>query len=209
MMCNIFPIVAKMRDSQTPNVIISLFGMLAVAITFYVCLTLLIVNLYGQNINVNLFVHLENDNGPLSAAVKLVFLFILFFKIPYVFFSGKLSCFYIINELKRNDVDNNYSKEKSDPMTECDDKTYYCVCFAFLFGVVYGACTSSDLTFFIGILSAFYESAMSFIFPGMFYFCSMKNRTFLRALPPVAFIGFGVFLCVGSNYYNFMKVYGK
>ena len=96
MMHNVFPIVSKMSDSRTPNVILSVFVCMVITVSFYILLTLLVINLYGQKININLLTHLENDRGMLSTAVKLVFLMILFFKVPYIFFPGKLSCFYIL-----------------------------------------------------------------------------------------------------------------
>lgn len=116
-----------MKNSTTRNLLKATFISQIFCFTFYITLTLLVVNLYGTNININLFKHLDGDNTILSKAVRFGFLVIFFCKIPYIFYPGKLSVFNMIREFRQNpdcsvchhssttkgDKDNNYSKTQS------------------------------------------------------------------------------------------------
>ena len=168
---------------------------------FYIALTLLAVNLYGERIKINLFEHLENDDGYLSLGVRLLFLVIFFFKIPFIFFPGKLSIFNMIAEYRTGNISesiqlscslkstvtfgigDDFSRSVNtdfasfpgeiDPMADCDEKTYYTVCFIYIMGVSLGACVCNDLSAIFGVIAACYGTLMDYIFPGLFFLSGM------------------------------------
>ena len=72
---------------------------LALAFCFgaYVTLTLLVINVYGeQNIEKNLFDNLTGESNMLSIGIRIIFLIIFLNNIPFLFYPGKLS---ILNAL--------------------------------------------------------------------------------------------------------------
>lgn len=105
-MQSLFPIASQMKHSTTSNVMLSVFVSQVFCFTFYVTLTLLAMNLYGDRIDINLFSHLREDPGYLSLAVRLLFLMIFYFKVPFIFFPGKLSVFNMIAEYRTGGVSN-------------------------------------------------------------------------------------------------------
>ena len=60
------------------------------------------------------------------------------------------------------------------PMDDSSTSLYLRVCFAFLAGVVAGACSIDDLSFVIGIIAAWNESMLNFLFPGLFFLYASK-----------------------------------
>ena len=64
--------------------------------------------------------------------------------------------------------------EPIDVINDCDDKTYYSVCFGFLLAIITSAILIDDLTFVFGMIAAFSESMLNFVFPGLFYIIGMK-----------------------------------
>ena len=67
-----------------------------------------------------------------------------------------------------------------------------------------------DLTLVFGFISAFAEASVSFIFPGLFYFISVRKTH--KKVPKTLLIGslafsfFGIAYFFVSNYFNFIKL---
>lgn len=79
----------------------SVFMALSFCFGSYLTLTILAVNIYGENnIKQSLFDNLKNDSGILSLIVRSMFLLIFFCNIPYLFFPGKLSLLNAIQEYR-------------------------------------------------------------------------------------------------------------
>jgi hypothetical protein len=149
----------------------------------YLTLSILAVRLYGSNVNVNLFENLNSDPGFSSILVRVLFLIIFFCNIPFLFFPGKISVINAIYEYRIQAFSKNLeiqiAKNKGeteeepskqfDPLLECETKTYYIVCFTYLAGIVAGALAVNDLNFIFGMIAAFNESNLNFVFPGIFF----------------------------------------
>jgi len=103
-------------------------------------------------------------------------------------------------------------------INDCDDETYYAVCFTFILALLVGSINIDDLTLIFGMIAAFSESTLNFIFPGMFFIIgtvfyrhtgqTRKRITMMqviRLIPVIMFVAIGVaYFCV-SNYFNFLK----
>ena len=112
-----------------------------------------------------------------------LFLIIFFCNIPFCFFPGKISLINAIYEYKIEAFSKNLeiqiAKNKGeskgdevqtkqfDPLLECETKTYYIVCFTYLGGIVAGTLAVNDLNFIFGMIAAFNESNLNFVFPGV------------------------------------------
>merc|ERR1712086_763613 len=60
-------------------------------------------------------------------------------------------------------------EKQIDVINDCDDETYYSVCFCFISFLIIGAINIDDLTFIFGMIAAFSESMLNFVFPGLFF----------------------------------------
>lgn len=87
---NLFSIASKMKKDTVPNICFSVGMGLGFCFSFYLILTLLAINLYGERLEINLFSHMDGENDFLSVGVRFMFCIIFFCKIPFIFFPGKL-----------------------------------------------------------------------------------------------------------------------
>ncbi len=66
-------------------------------------------------------------------------------------------------------------EERLDIIDICDNQTYYSVSLLYLGMIVISAIFIEDLTFIFGVIAAFSESMLNFVFPGLFFLvCSSK-----------------------------------
>jgi hypothetical protein len=83
------------------------------------------------------------------------------------------------------------------------------VCFTYLLGIVGGALAVNDLNFIFGMIAAFNESNLNFVFPGVFFlkaaFYTGNKQTWVKTSAGV-FAIIGVFYFFVSNYFNIIKV---
>lgn len=99
--------------------------------------------------------------------------------------------------------------EEFDPLVSLPTSTYTLLCVIFLTIAFLGACSISHLTFVFGMLGAWDETILNYIFPGLIYlkashqFCNGTPMTKAVALFFATF-GFGFFFL--SNYYNALKI---
>ena len=96
-----------------------------------------------------------------------------------------------------------------DPMADCDDKTYYGVCFSFISFIALCACVCNDLSAIFGVIAACYGTLMDYIFPGLFFLSSLRyldQNLCPRGSITFGFIAIGVAWTVFSNYFNIMKI---
>ena len=68
----------------------------------------------------------------------------------------------------------------------------------------------NDLTFIFGVIAAFTECTITFVFPGTMYIISArmakKKLGFFKQLGAALFASLGVvYFCI-SNYHNYMKI---
>lgn len=71
--------------------------------TSYMILTMLVVNVYGeQNIEKNLFDNLTGESNMLSVGIRLIFMIIFLNNIPFLFYPGKLSVLNAMMEYRVN-----------------------------------------------------------------------------------------------------------
>lgn len=89
-----------------------------------------------------------------------------------------------------------------DVINLCDSKTYYFVSFTFLLAIITSAIVIDDLTIVFGMIAAFSESMLNFVFPGLFFIIGAKSRK----KSVIGFIGIGLIYFTVSNYYNLKKV---
>jgi len=59
---------------------------------------------------------------------------------------------------------------------DASDATYYTASFASLVGVIVAASTIDDLSFIFGIIAAWYEVLMDYIFPSIFILCALQLK---------------------------------
>lgn len=116
---------------------------------------------------------------------------------------------------------------------ECDTCSYLLVCFAYMGGIMVCAILIDDLTLVFGLIGAFSETMLNFVFPGLFFVIGYKiaktNRKrsvfeetasnddhfrlrqksksdWCRHLPVVIFIVIGIAFFFVSNYFNLLKI---
>lgn len=105
-----------------------------------------------------------------------------------------------------------------DVINDCDDQTYYAVCFSFIFALLVGSINIDDLTLIFGMIAAFSESTLNFVFPGLFFIIGtvyfrhsgrqqkrVKFLDLISLIPVVIFVSIGVAYFFVSNYFNFLK----
>jgi len=95
-----------------------------------------------------------------------------------------------------------------DVVNDCDDKTYYGVCFGFLSCIVISAIMLDDLSFIFGMIAAFSESMLNFVLPGLFFLTALSYvQVESKGLKFVAFLFtlLGLTYFATSNYFNFIK----
>ena len=94
-------------------------------------------------------------------------------------------------------------------MYACDDLTYYSINYVSLLVLITSACFIDDLSLIFGIIAGCSESMMDYVFPGLFFICSMKyvnkKNWKLKALV-VLFILIGISIFLVSNYLNVRKL---
>jgi hypothetical protein len=113
-----------------------------------------------------------------------------------------------------------------DVINDCDSKTYYAVVFGFILLIVSMAIVIDDLTVIFGMIAAFSESMLNFVFPGSFFligshlaykfqqdsddFKRMKGvpekASFWKRLVVRGFILLGLCYFSISNYFNWRKL---
>ena len=59
----------------------------------------------------------------------------------------------------------------------CDDKTYYTLSIAYATAIVIGALCIDDLTFIFGMIAAFSESMLNFVFPSLIMLVGARHLT--------------------------------
>ena len=70
-----------------------------------------------------------------------------------------------------------------DVVNDTDNFTYYAVSITFITSIVLMAIIIDDLTFLFGIIAAFSESMLNFVFPGLFYLIGRSiTKTGLKAI---------------------------
>ena len=142
----------------------------------------------------------------------MLFLVIFLCNIPYLFFPGKLSILNAYQEYKQGCFSKAIERQMNATDLEDDDPidvvalssdfTYYSVCFLFLSSIIASAILIDDLTIVFGMIAAWSESLLNFVFPGLFFTIGAK-----KLMPSVgSFIGLGMLYFLVSNYYNLMKV---
>lgn len=234
---NLFPIASQMKAQTYSNVMSAVFLALCFCFSAYLILSLLAQNLFGDKIEVSLFDNMKDDHGILSVGVRILFLVIFLCNIPYLFFPGKMSVLNALQEyrfrvfskvleaniqhkekalVKAADDFNNASgldvseemEKEVDVINDCDNKTYYGVCFCFLGAVVAAALCLDDLSLIFGMIAAFSESMLNFVLPGLFFLTGLNYVNSDKVLLKLVAI---VFTCIGllyftvSNYFNFIK----
>lgn len=197
--------------------------------TSYLTLTLLVINVYGeQNIEKNLFDNLTRENNLLSVGIRLIFLVIFLNNIPFLFYPGKLSVLNALLEYKvryfsrilqsnmlnseesnaddferfhqpaqgktsqvlagptrdsascdapysydsmneANELTSSSNEAINNVINDCDEASYYSVCIIYISLIVLCAVTIDDLTLVFGLIGAFSETMLNFVFPGLFF----------------------------------------
>lgn len=227
-----------MKAQTYGNVMSAVFIALCFCFSAYLILALLAQNLFGDNIQVSLFDNMKDDRGILSVGVRVLFLVIFLCNIPYLFFPGKMSILNALQEwrfqvfsrvleanikhkekmlAKQADDFNNASglnisddelEKEVDVINDCDNKTYYGVCFTFLGATVAAALILDDLSLIFGMIAAFSESMLNFVLPGLFFLTGLNyvgiNNVCLK-LTATVFTCIGLTYFVVSNYFNFVK----
>lgn len=94
---NLFPIAQQMREQNYENVMKAVGIALIFCFSAYLTLSILAQNIYGNNIEINLFDNMKDDSGVLSIGIRILFLIIFLSNIPYLFFPAKMS---ILNALQ-------------------------------------------------------------------------------------------------------------
>jgi len=95
-----------------------------------------------------------------------------------------------------------------DVINDCDNKTYYGVCFGFLAAVVGAALALDDLSLIFGMIAAFSESMLNFVLPGLFF---LTGLSYIGVSKPILKIAASLFTLLGftyfvvSNYFNVVK----
>jgi len=79
-----------MKKDSVSNICLSVGSGLVFCCSFYIVLTFLAINLYGERLKINLFDHMNHEDDFLSLGVRFMFCIIFFCKIPFIFFPGKL-----------------------------------------------------------------------------------------------------------------------
>jgi len=59
-------------------------------------------------------------------------------------------------------------------INDCDDRTYYIVCGGYITLIVISAIFITDLTLIFGLIGAFSETLLNFIFPSLFFLIGNK-----------------------------------
>lgn len=94
-------------------------------------------------------------------------------------------------------------------MDSVSDSAYYKVCFIFLVIAIAGACSISNLSFVFGMIGAWNETLLNYVFPGLFYLKACKvaaEGNIVTKIVAVFFCVFGLFYFCLSNYYNYIKI---
>lgn len=99
-------------------------------------------------------------------------------------------------------------EKEIDVINDCDNTTYYGVCFTFLGATVGAALILEDLSLVFGMIAAFSESMLNFVLPGLFFLSALNsvgaNKVCLK-LAATLFTCIGLAYFVVSNYFNFVK----
>ena len=85
-----------MQEPTHGNIMTAVGLSMMFCFVIHLTLSILVVRLYGSDVNVNLFENLNGDSGFGSVLVRVLFLIILFCNIQFLFFTGKIS---IINAI--------------------------------------------------------------------------------------------------------------
>ena len=95
-------------------------------------------------------------------------------------------------------------------MDDSSTSLYLKTCLLFIAGVVAGACAINDLSFVFGMIAAWNESMLNFVFPGLFFLsaCRYTKQTgsYILKLFAVLFSLLGIVYFGVSNYYNWVKI---
>ena len=95
----------------------------------------------------------------------------------------------------------------------CDDKIYYGLSITYAVAIVIGALNIDDLTFIFGMIAAFSESMLNFVFPSLIMLVGAKHLTekengrcsSVEKHATLAFMSLGIVYFFVSNYFNIMK----
>lgn len=99
----------------------------------------------------------------------------------------------------------------------CDDKVYYTISISYAAAIVLGALYIDDLTFIFGMIAAFSESMLNFVFPALIVLVGAKHLIdagerknegrckSLERWATIIFMSLGITYFFVSNYFNLMK----
>ena len=101
--------------------------------------------------------------------------------------------------------------QRIDVIGDCDDKTYYTVCGFYTMMTILVSIYVDDLSFVFGLIAAFSESILNFVFPGIIFLLAMKKSKGLQKawylrFPVAIFASMGMVYFFISNYYNYQKL---
>lgn len=100
---NLFPASQQLQEKSYKNVMLSVVLALAFCFASYMMLTLLVINVYGeQNVEKNLFDNLTGESNVLSLGIRVIFMVIFLNNIPFLFYPGKLSVLNAMMEYRFN-----------------------------------------------------------------------------------------------------------
>ena len=189
---NLMNIADEMEDGSHSNVMKAVGISLIFCFLVYVMLGFLCLNIYGNTININVFINLHEDTSALSYITRCLFLILFFVGLPFLFFPIKQSTLTLIREFEDNvfskkmerqikmyrgaldaEDNNGFIKENKvkdvNPMTDASDRLFYLVCAAWLIINIAVSCLVDDLSLVFGVVGSWNESMLNFIFPGIFF----------------------------------------
>lgn len=235
---NFFPIYSSMRHRSNLNAQLAVVTALTFIMMSYTLFALVSYFSFGLNVQSSIFENLKQDNDMISLFVRILFLVIFICNIPFAFLAGKECCLIFILEHREcivsQQIENHFSRTNSfisgyDKQTQgqqhlvvseiVDKKTYYITTTLLFLGQIIIASLVDDLTLvnlfltliqIFGIIGAFSESTISFVFPGLFFLIAAHKKG-RRLLPFQKVMGYGI-LTFGfvyfsiSNYFNVLKI---
>lgn len=209
---NLFPITSQLKEYNNVNIMKSVFMALVFCFGSYIILSVLAMNLYGENnIHQSIFDNMKNDKqNPLTIGIRLLFLVIFCCNIPYLFYPAKLSILNALQEYRikcfskaiEKSINEGVEIEPIDVIKDTDSRTYITVCFIFGTCAIIASIMIDDLTLVFGFIAAFSETMLNFVFPGLFYFIGMKKKS----VSAILFVGVGAVYFSLSNYFNYIKL---
>jgi amino acid permease len=108
---NVYAMYTSLKDKTTITAMKATMLTMIMALSLYVVLSIVVIYLFGSNIKETFLNNLDDFPNPMSYAIRIIFLIIVVFHVPFIFFACKDFMLTIIDELMRNSVSSLMNKE--------------------------------------------------------------------------------------------------